>query len=185
MGDFNHCNLKKTIPKLYQFVTFPTRESKILDHCCSNIRNAFVAEPKPHSGKSDHLAIQLKPTYTKRLKAQPATVKTVNTWTDNAQASLQGCLEATEWNIFKVATDDLHECTEAVTVYVSWCTSICASPHPRTVQVFSNQKPWFNVYIKKKIRLRQVTFKSGDQDEYMKARYELRKSIRGAKRGYS
>lgn len=68
LGDFNHCNLKKNMPKLYQFVTFPTRENKILDHCYSNIRNAFIAEPKPHFGKSDHLAIRLKPTYIKRLK---------------------------------------------------------------------------------------------------------------------
>ncbi|XP_032872293.1 NACHT, LRR and PYD domains-containing protein 12-like [Amblyraja radiata] len=69
LGDFNHCNLKKNIPKLYQFVTFPTRGNKTLDHCYSNIKNAFTAEPIPHFGKSDHLAIRLKPTYTKRLKA--------------------------------------------------------------------------------------------------------------------
>lgn len=111
LGDFNHCNLKKNMPKLYQFVTFPTRENKILDHCYSNIKNAFIAEPKPHFGKSDHLAIRLKPTYIKRLKAQPVTIKTVNTWTASAQAGLQGCLEATDWNIFKEATDDIHEYT--------------------------------------------------------------------------
>ncbi|XP_073720820.1 uncharacterized protein [Misgurnus anguillicaudatus] len=183
LGDFNHCNLKKNMPKLYQFVTFPTRENKILDHCYSNIRNAFIAEPKPHFGKSDHLAIRLKPTYIKRLKAQPVTIKTVNTWTDSAQASLQGCLEATDWNIFKEATDDIHEYTEAVSDYISWCTSICAPP--RTVRVFPNQKPWFNGNIKQKIRKRQEAFKSGDQREYKKARYELQKSIRAAKRAYS
>lgn len=70
LGDFNHCNLRKNIPKLYQFVNFPTRRNKTLYHCYSNIRNAFTAEIKPHFGKSDHLAIQLKPDYTKRLKSQ-------------------------------------------------------------------------------------------------------------------
>lgn len=73
LGDFNHCNLQKNIPKLYQFVTFPTRGNKTLDHCYSNIRDTCTAEPKPHFGKSDHLVIRLKPTYTKRLKAQPVT----------------------------------------------------------------------------------------------------------------
>lgn len=53
---------KKHLSRLYQFVTFPTRENKTLNQCYSNIRNAFVAKPKPHFGKSDHLAIWLKPT---------------------------------------------------------------------------------------------------------------------------
>lgn len=31
LGDFNHCNLQKEIPKLHRFVIFPTRRNKILD----------------------------------------------------------------------------------------------------------------------------------------------------------
>ncbi|CAM4331524.1 unnamed protein product [Leuciscus chuanchicus] len=135
------------------------------------------------SGKTRGGGTAVLPTYIKRLKAQPVTTKTVNTWTDSAQASLQGCLEATDWNIFKEATDDIHEYTEAVSDYISWCTSTCAPP--RTVRVFPNQKPWFNGNIKQKIRKRQEAFKSGDQSEYKKARYELQKSIRAAKRAYS
>lgn len=104
LGDLNHCDLqKKNMPKLHLFVTFPTRENKTLDHCDSNIRNAFSAEPKPQFGKSDHLAIWLNPVFNKRLKTKPVTVRTVNTWTDDAQANLQGCLEAT----FKEATNDI------------------------------------------------------------------------------
>ena len=82
LGDFNHCNLRKYIPKLYKSVTFPTRGNKTLDQCYSNIKNAFLAAPLPHFGKSDHLAIILRPAYIKRLKARPVTIKTVNTWTD-------------------------------------------------------------------------------------------------------
>jgi len=31
LGDLNHCNLWKNMPKLHQFVTFPTRGNKTLD----------------------------------------------------------------------------------------------------------------------------------------------------------
>ncbi|XP_068569872.1 uncharacterized protein [Cebidichthys violaceus] len=74
LGDFNHCNLKKTMPKLHQFVNFPTRGNNTLDHCYSNIKKAYTAVPKPHFGRSDHLAILLQPTYIARLRASPVTV---------------------------------------------------------------------------------------------------------------
>ncbi len=70
VGDFNHCNLRKNVSKLYQFVNFPTRGDKILDQCYSNIKQAYMAEPKPHFGKSDHVAILLKPTYTKKTESR-------------------------------------------------------------------------------------------------------------------
>jgi hypothetical protein len=183
LGDFNHCNLRKYIPKLYKSVTFPTRGNKTLDQCYSNIKNAFLAAPLPHFGKSDHLAIILRPACIKRLKARPVTIKTVNTWTDSAQASLQGCLEATDWNIFRDATDNIHDYTETVSDYISWCTSICAPP--RSVRVFPNQKPWFNGDIKQNIRIRREAFKSGGQEEYKRARYDLERSITAAKRAHS
>ncbi|KAK0146755.1 hypothetical protein N1851_013962 [Merluccius polli] len=102
------------------------------------------------------------------------TIKTVNTWT--AQVSLQGCLEATDWNIFREATDNIHDYTETVSDYISWCTSVC---------VFPNQKPWFNGDIKQNIRKRREALKSGDQGEYKTARYELERSITAAKRAHS
>lgn len=125
LGDLNHCNLRKVIPKLYQYVTFPTRGNKTLDHCYCNLKKAYAAEPKPHFGKSDHIAILLKSIYINRLKAIPATTRTVNAWTDSAMASLQGYLDATDTNIFKEATDNIHDYTETVSDYISWCTSLC------------------------------------------------------------
>lgn len=55
LGDFTHCNLWKKMTKLHQFVTFPTRVNKTLDHCYSNIRNAFSAEPKPQKQTTQSL----------------------------------------------------------------------------------------------------------------------------------
>lgn len=139
LGDFNHCNLRKNIPKLHQFVNFPTRGNNILDKCYSNIRNAYTAVSKPHFGKCDHLAILLQPTYIKRFKADPVTVRTVKMWTDDALAELQGCLEATDMSIFKEAADNIHEYADTVSSYIDWCTSICIPS--RTICVYPNQKP--------------------------------------------
>lgn len=64
-------------------------------------------------------------------------------------------------NIFKEATDNIHDYTETVSDYINWCTSICIPS--RTVHVFPNQKPWFNGDIRLKIKKRWAAFKSGDQ----------------------
>lgn len=84
-------------------------------------------------------------------------------WTDSAVAELQGCLEATDMNVFKETTNNIHEYTETVSGYVEWCTSICSPT--RTICVFPNQKPWFNAY--------------------RRARYKLQKSIKAGTRLYS
>jgi len=149
LGDFNHCDLRKTIPRFYQFVNFPTRGNSTLDKCYSNIKRAYTAVSKPHFGKCDHLAILLQPIYIRRLKADPDTVRTVNMWTDNALMELQGCLEATDMNIFKEATDNIHDYTDTVSSNIDWCTSICIPS--RTIRVLPNQKPWFNADVRIKL----------------------------------
>ncbi len=86
-------------------------------------------------------------------------------------------------NIFKEATNNIHEYTDTVSSYIDWCTSICIPS--RTIHVFPNQKPWFNADVRSKIRTRCAAFKSGDITEYKHARYELQKSIKAAKRAYT
>lgn len=183
LGDFNHCDLRKTIPKFYQFVNFPTRGNRTLDKCYSNIKGAYTAVSKPHFGKCDHLAILLQPIYIKRLKVDSDSVRTVNMWTDSALEELRGCLEATDMNIFREASDNIHEYTDTVSSYIEWCTSICIPS--RTIRVLPNQKPWFNADVRIKIKNRSIAFKTGDIMEYKYARYELQKSIRAAKRAYA
>ncbi len=55
-------------------------------------------------------------------------------------------------NIFKEATDDIHEYTDTVSSFIDWCTSICIPS--RTIRVFPHQKPWFNADVCIKIRKR-------------------------------
>ena len=56
-GDFNHVDLKKVLPKLYQHVKCATRGKNTLDKVYSNIKNGYRARLQPppwerHSGAS-------------------------------------------------------------------------------------------------------------------------------------
>ena len=86
-------------------------------------------------------------------------------------------------NIFREATSNIHDYIETVSDYISWCASICVPS--KTVRVFLNQKPWFYTDIRTKIRKRQEAFNASDSEEYKRARYEVQRSIRAAKKAHS
>ncbi len=46
LGDLNKANLSRELPKYRQHVTCPTRDSKILDHCYTTIKNAYHSIPR-------------------------------------------------------------------------------------------------------------------------------------------
>ncbi len=54
LKDFNKVNLSRELPKYRQHVTCPTRDSKILDHCSTTIKDAFHSVPRAALGLSDH-----------------------------------------------------------------------------------------------------------------------------------
>ncbi|KAK0134273.1 hypothetical protein N1851_030153 [Merluccius polli] len=86
-------------------------------------------------------------------------------------------------DVFRVATDNIHDYTDTVSCYISWCTSICVPP--RIYRRFPNQKPWFNQDIQAKIREQSMAFQSGNEQQYRLARYALLKSIRTAKKSHT
>jgi len=43
LGNFNHCNLQKNLPKYHQYVTFPTTDKNTLDQCYSNLRKSIFS----------------------------------------------------------------------------------------------------------------------------------------------
>ncbi|XP_052407385.1 uncharacterized protein LOC127952722 [Carassius gibelio] len=72
LGDFNKANLSRELPKYRQHVTCPTRDSNILDHCYTTIKDAYHSVPRAALGHSDHCLIHLIPSYKQKLKsAQP------------------------------------------------------------------------------------------------------------------
>ncbi len=60
-GDFNKANLKKVMPNFHQHVSCPTRGPNTLDHCYTQLKNAYKARSLLAFGKSDHATIFLTP----------------------------------------------------------------------------------------------------------------------------
>ncbi len=69
LGDFNKANLSCELPKYRQHVTCPTRDSNILDHCYTIIKDAYHSVPRAALGLSDHCLVNLIPTYRQKLKS--------------------------------------------------------------------------------------------------------------------
>lgn len=53
------------------------------------------------------------------LKAEPVSVMTVQKWSENA-SELRDFLQTTDVDVFRVATDNIHDYTETVSCYISY-----------------------------------------------------------------
>ncbi len=88
---FNHsrglykANISCELPKHRQHVTCPSRESNILDHCYTTIKNAYHSVPRAALGLSDYCLVHLIPTYRQKLKSAKPVVKTVKRWTNKTR----------------------------------------------------------------------------------------------------
>ncbi len=104
-------------------ITCPTRDSNILDHCYTAIKDAYHSVPRAALGLSDHCLVHLIPTY--RQKSAKPVLRTVKRWTNEAEWDLQACFHLTDWTVFEAAATDLDELTETVTSYISFCEDMC------------------------------------------------------------
>lgn len=123
-GDFNKASLKPVLPKFYLHVDCVTRGNNRLDLVYTNIKNAYKAAPLPHIYSSDHLTVMLTPAYRPRARQEPAALKDIRVWPQEAVPALQGCFGCTQWSIFKDAASsgdyiDLQEYTEAVMGFIT------------------------------------------------------------------
>ena len=182
MGDFNHVSLSKALPRYKQQVQCATRKGNTLDQCYSTIANAYRAVPRAPIGFSDHASVLLLPIYRCKLKTEKPRLLTVKSWDSDSVQALQGCLECTNWEVFKNAGLDLDEYTDTVTSYVQFCEELCIST--RTRRMYPNDKPWFSGILKAKVRAKQAAYRSGDPVTYKRAKYDLQRAIRGSKIEY-
>ncbi len=77
LGDFNKANLSRELPKYRQHVTCPTRDSNILDHCYTIIKDAYHSVPWAALGLSNHCLVHLIPTYRHKFKSSKPVLRTV------------------------------------------------------------------------------------------------------------
>ena len=183
LGDFNKGNLTRELPKYRQYIKCPTREENILDHCYTTVSSAYHAVPRAALGHSDHVMVHLIPAYRQKLKLCKPVVRTSKQWTSEAVEDLQACLDCTDWDVFKTATNSLDEYTEAVTSYISFCEDSCLPS--RTRVSYNNDKPWFTAKLRKLRLEKEEAFRSGDRDRFIETKYMFSKEVRDAKRLYS
>ncbi|KAL0154123.1 hypothetical protein M9458_050582 [Cirrhinus mrigala] len=170
LGDFNKAHLTRELPKYRQHITCPTRDSNILDHCYTVLKDAYHSAP-----------VQRWDSLITKLESAKPVVRTVKRWTVEAERDLQACFELTDWSVFEAAATDLDELT--VTSYISFCEDMCVPT--RTYLTFNNDKPWFSAKLKQLRQAKEDAYRSGDKALYKQAKYTLNREIRVAKLNYS
>ncbi len=182
LGDMNHCTLKTTLRDFHQYITCPTRHNKILDLCYGNIKGAYKSIPLPPLGSSDHNCIQLIPVYRTVLKQGKVQNRRVKVWDDNACLTLQGCLEATDWDMFKESSTDIDELTDVVSSWVSYCENSVIPE--KFVKIYPNSKPWISKTLKALLYKKKKAFKEGNRLILCNLQKEIKHEIRLCKRQY-
>ncbi|KAK3537244.1 hypothetical protein QTP70_004664 [Hemibagrus guttatus] len=179
LGDFNKGNLSHELPKYKQFIKCPTREGNVLDHCYTTISGAYRAVPRAALGQSDHIMVHLIPAYRQKLKLCKPVVRTSKKWTSEAVGELQGCLDCTDWDVFRSTTNSLDEYTDTVSSYIYFCED---SIIPTCTRVsYNNDKPWFTAKLRRLRSEKEAAFRSGDRGKYKETKYRFSEEVRKAK----
>ncbi len=86
--------------------------------------------------------------------------------------------------MFRAASDDNIEAySDMVTCFIRKCIDDVVPT--KTIRIYSNQKPWINSDVRSALSARTSAFKSGNTDDRKQASYDLRRSIKAAKRTYT
>ena len=156
LGDFNHCDLKKSLNGFYQYVTCATRRKSTLDKCYGSIKGAYKARAGPALGMSDHNTVYLLPEYVSALRRERPVRKQVKIWSEDSCLALQGCFECTDWSVFKDSCMDIDELTDVVSCYISFCEDSVIPK--KEIKVYPNNHKWFSSNIKELLHKRKTMF---------------------------
>ncbi len=183
LGDFNKENLSCKLPKYRQHITCNTRDSNILDHSYTAIKDAYHSVPRIALGLSDHCLVNRIPTYRQKFKSAKPVLRSVKIWTNDAEKDLKACFGLTDWSVFEAAANDLDELTETVTSYISFCEDMYIPT--RTHLTYNNDKPWFTAKLRQLHQAKNDAYRKGGIVVYKEVKYTMEKEIRVAKRNYS
>ncbi len=85
--------------------------------------------------------------------------------------------------MFRAASDDdIEAYSGTVTCFIRKCIEDVVPT--KTIRIYPNQKPWINSDVRSVLSARTSAFKSGNTDDRKQANYDLRRSIKAAKRTY-
>ncbi|KAM9817934.1 uncharacterized protein ACBT44_008378 [Syngnathus typhle] len=172
-------NLAHELPKYRQHVTCPTRGAQTLDHCYTVIKDAYHSAARAALGLSDHCLVHLFPAYRQKIKTSKPVVRIVRRWTVESSQDLQACFDCTDWGAFEAATSDLHELTDTVTSYISFCEDLCVQT--KTFCTYNNDKPWFTPNLRRLRKVKEEAYRSGDRALFRQTRNTLNQEVRKAR----
>ncbi len=85
--------------------------------------------------------------------------------------------------MFRAASDDdIEAYSDTVTCFIRKCIEDVVPT--KTIRIYRNQNPWINSDVRSALSARTSAFKSGNTDDRKQASYDLRTSIKAAKRQY-
>ncbi len=85
--------------------------------------------------------------------------------------------------MFRAASDDdIEEYSDSVTCFIRTCIEDVIPT--KIIRIYPNQKPWINSDVRSALSARTSAFKSRNTDDRKQASYDLRRSIKAAKRQY-
>ncbi len=85
--------------------------------------------------------------------------------------------------MFRAASDDdIEAYSDMVTCFIRKCIEDVVPT--KKIRIHPNQKPWINSDVRSALSARTSAFKSGNTDDRKQASYDLRRSIKVAKRQY-
>ncbi len=86
--------------------------------------------------------------------------------------------------MFRAASDDdIEAYSDSVTCFIRKCIDDVV-PTKTIRPIYPNQKPWINSDVRSALSARTSAFKSGNTDDRKQASYDLKRSIKAAKRQY-
>ena len=182
LGDFNHCQLNKSLRTYEQYVTCATtRKNTKIDLCYGSVEGAYTSLPMPPFGASYHNSVYLMPLYKPAFRRIKREERTVKCWTEDSISSLQACLEWTCWECF-YDTDDINELCDTVSKYIVFCVDLCIPT--KKVVTYPNNKPQVTKELKSCINRKKRLYFSSDPQEKKAVTREVHSEIRNAKKKY-
>jgi hypothetical protein len=127
---------------------------KILDHLYSTHRAAYKGLPRPLFAKSDHTSILLIPAYKLKLMQEAPVTRSINKWSDKADANIHNCFASTDWNMFQDSSYGIEEYTTSVTGFINKCIE----------DVVPNQKPGIIANIHNELKCIAADFNERDSN---------------------
>ena len=98
----------------FQLMKCCTRKDRILDLCCTNVKDAYTSVFLPPLGRSNHTIVHLIPRYRPLVQREPTVARAVKEWSAYAVQNLKGSLDCTDWDIFVDSSINISKQTESV-----------------------------------------------------------------------